>query len=103
MGLISQHVTLEKTPVQLLYEYGIKTGNVPFYMMERADGEAHQPLFIFSVTVGQITCTGQTCSGAHTVQYTSHAGKGQTRSKPHTPVLIKLTINVIHLYRSDSE
>lgn len=59
LGLACQHVLLDKTPVQLLHEYGTKTGNVPFYMMERADGEAHQPLFIFSLTIGDITCTGQ--------------------------------------------
>ncbi|XP_027020039.2 interferon-inducible double-stranded RNA-dependent protein kinase activator A homolog isoform X2 [Tachysurus fulvidraco] len=57
--LASQHVTCDKTPVQLLYEYGTKTGSEPFYMMERADGEAHQPLFIFSVTIGDVICSGQ--------------------------------------------
>ncbi|XP_060732569.1 interferon-inducible double-stranded RNA-dependent protein kinase activator A homolog isoform X1 [Tachysurus vachellii] len=58
LALASQHVTSDKTPVQLLYEYGTKTGSEPFYMMERADGEAHQPLFIFSVTIGDVTCSG---------------------------------------------
>ncbi|KAK3543696.1 hypothetical protein QTP70_027135 [Hemibagrus guttatus] len=59
LGLASQHVTSDKTPVQLLYEYGTKIGSVPSYIMERADGEAHQPLFIFNVTIGDITCSGQ--------------------------------------------
>ncbi|KAG7331073.1 hypothetical protein KOW79_005042 [Hemibagrus wyckioides] len=59
LGLAGQHVISDKTPVQLLYEYGTKTGSVPSYIMERADGEAHQPLFIFNVTIGDITCSGQ--------------------------------------------
>ncbi|XP_041857410.1 interferon-inducible double-stranded RNA-dependent protein kinase activator A homolog [Melanotaenia boesemani] len=48
-----------KTPIQILHEYGIKTGNLPVYVMERAEGEAHQPSFVFSMTIGDISCTGQ--------------------------------------------
>ncbi|XP_062861719.1 interferon-inducible double-stranded RNA-dependent protein kinase activator A homolog [Trichomycterus rosablanca] len=58
-GFATQHVALDKTPVQLLHEYGIKTDNMPSYVMDRADGEAHQRVYIFSVTIGDITCTGQ--------------------------------------------
>lgn len=29
------------------------------YVMERAEGEAHQPSFVFSVRVGDVSCTGQ--------------------------------------------
>lgn len=83
MGLAGQHVTSDKTPVQLLYEYGIKTGSVPSYIMERADGEAHQPLFIFNVTIGDITCSGQTHTG------------------PHSAVWVRLMMNLTHKNRPD--
>ncbi|XP_028249393.1 interferon-inducible double-stranded RNA-dependent protein kinase activator A homolog isoform X1 [Parambassis ranga] len=48
-----------KTPIQILQEYGTKSGNLPVYELEKAEGEAHQPSFIFSVTIGDICCTGQ--------------------------------------------
>uniref|UniRef100_A0A4W4FGG3 Protein kinase, interferon-inducible double stranded RNA dependent activator n=1 Tax=Electrophorus electricus TaxID=8005 RepID=A0A4W4FGG3_ELEEL len=59
LGLAYQHVPPDKTPVQVLHEYGTKTGSQPAYTVERADGEAHQPSFVLRVTVGDITCTGQ--------------------------------------------
>ncbi|XP_028847980.1 interferon-inducible double-stranded RNA-dependent protein kinase activator A homolog isoform X2 [Denticeps clupeoides] len=49
----------EKTPIQILHEYGTKTDSLPVYELEKAEGTAHQPTFIFNVTVGEITCTGQ--------------------------------------------
>ncbi|XP_007258025.1 interferon-inducible double-stranded RNA-dependent protein kinase activator A homolog isoform X2 [Astyanax mexicanus] len=55
----AQPVAADKTPIQVLHEYGSKTGRLPVYVMEKTDGEAHQPFFVFSVTVGDITCTGQ--------------------------------------------
>ncbi|KAL6484653.1 hypothetical protein MHYP_G00066980 [Metynnis hypsauchen] len=58
-AVAGQHVAADKTPIQVLHEYGAKTGRPPVYVMERADGEAHQPLFVFSVTVGDVTCSGQ--------------------------------------------
>lgn len=85
MALARQHVTHDKTPIQLLQEYGTKTGSVPFYMMERVDGEAHQPLFIFRVTIGDIICTGQTHTG------------------PHTAVWVRLELKLAHQNRSDSQ
>lgn len=48
-----------KTPIQILHEYGTKIGNLPVYTMEKAEGEAHQPSFIFNVTIGDVSCTGQ--------------------------------------------
>ncbi|CAB1346936.1 unnamed protein product [Coregonus sp. 'balchen'] len=48
-----------KTPIQVLHEYGTKIGNPPVYVMEKAEGEAHQPSFIFNVTIGDMSCTGQ--------------------------------------------
>nr|XP_020452131.1 interferon-inducible double-stranded RNA-dependent protein kinase activator A [Monopterus albus] len=48
-----------KTPIQILHEYGTKTGNLPVYVMEKAEGEAHQPSFVFCVTVGDVSCSGQ--------------------------------------------
>ncbi|KAF6727138.1 Interferon-inducible double-stranded RNA-dependent protein kinase A-like protein A [Oryzias melastigma] len=48
-----------KTPIQILHEYGIKSGNLPVYMLEKAEGQDHQPSFVFSVTVGEVTCVGQ--------------------------------------------
>ncbi|XP_072541206.1 interferon-inducible double-stranded RNA-dependent protein kinase activator A homolog [Salminus brasiliensis] len=58
-ALAVQPVAADKTPIQVLHEYGAKTGTLPVYVMEKADGEAHQPFFVFSVTVGDVTCTGQ--------------------------------------------
>uniref|UniRef100_A0A8C8JJR0 DRBM domain-containing protein n=1 Tax=Oncorhynchus tshawytscha TaxID=74940 RepID=A0A8C8JJR0_ONCTS len=51
-----------KTPIQVLHEYGTKMGNLPVYVMEKAEGEAHQPSFIFNVTIGDMSCTGQGAS-----------------------------------------
>uniref|UniRef100_A0A3Q3VQG7 DRBM domain-containing protein n=1 Tax=Mola mola TaxID=94237 RepID=A0A3Q3VQG7_MOLML len=48
-----------KTPIQILHEYGINKGSLPVYVMEKAEGEAHHPSFVFSVTIGEVTCTGQ--------------------------------------------
>lgn len=55
----SQKNNSGKTPIQILHEYGTKSGNLPVYMMERAEGEAHQPSFVFSVTVGDVSGTGR--------------------------------------------
>ncbi|KAL0183675.1 hypothetical protein M9458_019371, partial [Cirrhinus mrigala] len=46
----------EKTPIQILHEYGIKIGSAPVYELIQADGDTHQPSFMFSVTIGDITC-----------------------------------------------
>lgn len=48
-----------KTPIQLLQEYGTQTGKLPVYMLESAEGMAHQPSFLFSVRVGDVLCKGQ--------------------------------------------
>ncbi|KAM9803410.1 interferon-inducible double-stranded RNA-dependent protein kinase activator A homolog [Syngnathus typhle] len=48
-----------KTPIQILHEYGAKHDKVPVYMLEKAEGQAHQPSFAFSVTVGDVYCTGK--------------------------------------------
>ncbi|KAK2839823.1 hypothetical protein Q5P01_013563 [Channa striata] len=48
-----------KTPIQILHEHGTKSGNLPVYLMEKAEGEAHQPSFVFRVTIGDVSCTGQ--------------------------------------------
>ncbi|XP_070770911.1 interferon-inducible double-stranded RNA-dependent protein kinase activator A homolog [Enoplosus armatus] len=48
-----------KTPIQILHEYGTKSGNLPVYVMEKAEGEAHQPSFVFSVKIEDVSCTGQ--------------------------------------------
>nr|XP_046259208.1 interferon-inducible double-stranded RNA-dependent protein kinase activator A homolog isoform X2 [Scatophagus argus] len=55
----SQRPNPGKTPIQILHEYGTKTGNIPVYVMEKAEGEAHQPSFVFSVKIGDVSCTGQ--------------------------------------------
>ncbi|KAM7380506.1 hypothetical protein PAMP_003796 [Pampus punctatissimus] len=54
-----QRTNPAKTPIQILHEYGTKTGNLPVYVMEKAEGEAHQPSFIFSVRIADVSCTGQ--------------------------------------------
>ncbi|XP_047198677.1 interferon-inducible double-stranded RNA-dependent protein kinase activator A homolog isoform X3 [Hippoglossus stenolepis] len=48
-----------KTPIQILHEYGTKTGSLPVYVMEKAEGEAHQPSFVSSVTIGDVSSTVQ--------------------------------------------
>ncbi|XP_028291959.1 interferon-inducible double-stranded RNA-dependent protein kinase activator A homolog [Gouania willdenowi] len=48
-----------KTPLQILNEYGIRTGNLPVFVMEKEEGMAHEPTFVFSVTVGDVSCTGE--------------------------------------------
>ncbi|XP_069472209.1 interferon-inducible double-stranded RNA-dependent protein kinase activator A isoform X2 [Ambystoma mexicanum] len=48
-----------KTPIQLLQEYGIKTGKPPMYELEKAEGQAHLPSFTYKVTLDEIVCTGQ--------------------------------------------
>ncbi|XP_016424068.1 interferon-inducible double-stranded RNA-dependent protein kinase activator A homolog isoform X2 [Sinocyclocheilus rhinocerous] len=51
----------EKTPVQILHEYGIKMGSAPVYelIQAQAEGDMHQSSFMFSVTIGGITCKGR--------------------------------------------
>ncbi|XP_052004704.1 interferon-inducible double-stranded RNA-dependent protein kinase activator A homolog [Xyrauchen texanus] len=49
----------DKTPIQILHEYGIKVGSAPKYELLRADGDAHQPCFRFSVTIEEISCKGE--------------------------------------------
>ncbi|XP_062313766.1 interferon-inducible double-stranded RNA-dependent protein kinase activator A homolog isoform X1 [Osmerus eperlanus] len=62
-SLVSQHSPTPpcpgKTPIQILHEYGTKIGNIPVYTMEKAEGEAHQPSFVFNVTIGDVSSTGQ--------------------------------------------
>ncbi|KAK1166172.1 hypothetical protein AOXY_G12723 [Acipenser oxyrinchus oxyrinchus] len=48
-----------KTPIQLLHEYGTKIGKPPIYYMEKIEGHAHLPSFIFNVEIGDVTSTGQ--------------------------------------------
>ncbi|XP_040058517.2 interferon-inducible double-stranded RNA-dependent protein kinase activator A homolog isoform X1 [Gasterosteus aculeatus] len=55
----SQRTNPRKTPIQILHEYGTKSGNLPVYVMEKAEGEAHQPHFVFSVRIGDVDCSGQ--------------------------------------------
>lgn len=54
-----QMATPAKTPIQILHEYGTKNGSLPVYVMEKAEGEAHQPSFVFSVKIDEVSCTGQ--------------------------------------------
>ncbi|GLD67500.1 interferon-inducible double-stranded RNA-dependent protein kinase activator A [Lates japonicus] len=58
-ALETQRSNPAKTPIQILHEYGTKIGNLPVYVMEKAEGEAHQPCFVFSVKIGDVSCTGQ--------------------------------------------
>lgn len=58
-SLESHKLNPRKTPIQILHEHGTKTGILPVYVMEATEGEAHQPSFVFSVKVGDVTCTGQ--------------------------------------------
>lgn len=47
-----------KTPIQILHEYGTKLGKIPVYILEKEEGEAHQPTFVFNVTIGDVNCKG---------------------------------------------
>ncbi|XP_077583815.1 interferon-inducible double-stranded RNA-dependent protein kinase activator A homolog isoform X1 [Stigmatopora nigra] len=47
------------TPIQILHEYGVKHGKIPTYVLEKSEGEVHQPNFVFSVTVGEVCCKGE--------------------------------------------
>lgn len=58
----SQRTNPRKTPIQILHEYGTKSGNLPVYVMEKAEGEAHQPHFVFSVRIGDVDCSGELLS-----------------------------------------
>ncbi|XP_028662062.2 interferon-inducible double-stranded RNA-dependent protein kinase activator A homolog [Erpetoichthys calabaricus] len=48
-----------KTPIQMLQEYGALSGTPPVFEMLRTEGPAHLPHFIFSVKIGDVTCSGQ--------------------------------------------
>ncbi|XP_068602807.1 interferon-inducible double-stranded RNA-dependent protein kinase activator A homolog [Brachionichthys hirsutus] len=54
-----QSPNFRKTPIQVLHEYGTKRGSLPVYALEKAEGEDHQPRFVFSVTIRDVCCTGQ--------------------------------------------
>ncbi|XP_069589313.1 interferon-inducible double-stranded RNA-dependent protein kinase activator A isoform X1 [Ranitomeya imitator] len=47
-----------KTPIQLLHEFGIKTGSPPVYTLEKSEGQAHNPSFTFRVSIGEVSCIG---------------------------------------------
>ncbi|XP_075034743.1 uncharacterized protein LOC142097037 isoform X2 [Mixophyes fleayi] len=55
IGRLSAH----RTPVHLLYEYAARRGLSPVYMLEMVEGPSHQPLFKYSVTIANLTCTGE--------------------------------------------
>uniref|UniRef100_A0A8C1YQX8 Protein kinase, interferon-inducible double stranded RNA dependent activator n=1 Tax=Cyprinus carpio TaxID=7962 RepID=A0A8C1YQX8_CYPCA len=63
--MADSHVTMaqqrcqEKTPVQILHEHGIKIGRAPVYELIQSDGDTHQPCFMLTVTIGEITCKGR--------------------------------------------
>ncbi|CAH2305849.1 interferon-inducible double-stranded RNA-dependent kinase activator A [Pelobates cultripes] len=48
-----------KTPIQLLLEFGTKSGKPPVYTLEKAEGQAHHPSFTFRVVIGEISCIGE--------------------------------------------
>ncbi|XP_075036644.1 interferon-inducible double-stranded RNA-dependent protein kinase activator A [Mixophyes fleayi] len=48
----------DKTPIQLLHEFGMKTGSLPVYNFEKVEGRIHDPSFTFRVTIGEISCSG---------------------------------------------
>ncbi|XP_071977708.1 interferon-inducible double-stranded RNA-dependent protein kinase activator A isoform X1 [Engystomops pustulosus] len=52
-------VAPSKTPIQLLHEFGIKTGTPPVYALEKSEGQAHNPSFTFRVTIREISCIGE--------------------------------------------
>ncbi|KAM6985432.1 interferon-inducible double-stranded RNA-dependent protein kinase activator A homolog [Aplochiton taeniatus] len=93
-SLITQQLQTQnpgKTPIQVLHEYGTKTGNLPVYIMEKSEGEAHQPSFIFNVAIGDISCSGQGPS--------KKAAKHQAAKSALS--LLQLDFATINLHKSD--
>ncbi|XP_029557988.1 interferon-inducible double-stranded RNA-dependent protein kinase activator A homolog [Salmo trutta] len=82
-----------KTPIQVLHEYGTKIGNLPVYVMEKAEGEAHQPSFIFNVTIGDMSCTGQGASKKAAKHQAAESALNLLEIDPGTPLHIKKESN----------
>ncbi|XP_035630035.1 interferon-inducible double-stranded RNA-dependent protein kinase activator A homolog [Oncorhynchus keta] len=82
-----------KTPIQVLHEYGTKMGNLPVYVMEKAEGEAHQPSFIFNVTIGDMSCTGQGASKKAAKHKAAESALNLLEIDPGTPLHIKKESN----------
>ncbi|CAB1417311.1 unnamed protein product [Pleuronectes platessa] len=81
-----------KTPIQILHEYGTKTGSLPVYAMEKAEGEAHQPSFVFSVKIGDVSGTGQGSSKKAAKHQAAEAALSILQ-KDNPAVIIKSEIN----------
>ncbi|XP_055734649.1 interferon-inducible double-stranded RNA-dependent protein kinase activator A homolog [Salvelinus fontinalis] len=84
-----------KTPIQILHEYGTKIGNLPVYVMEKAEGEAHQPSFIFNVTIGDVSCTGQGSSKKAAKHQAAESALNLLEIDAGTPLHIKTESNGI--------
>ncbi|XP_061696929.1 interferon-inducible double-stranded RNA-dependent protein kinase activator A homolog isoform X2 [Syngnathoides biaculeatus] len=56
---VQRAIVTSKTPIQKLHEYGTKHGKIPTYVLEKAEGEAHRPSFVFSVTIGDVCAKGE--------------------------------------------
>ncbi|KAM9805179.1 interferon-inducible double-stranded RNA-dependent protein kinase activator A homolog [Neosynchiropus ocellatus] len=73
-----------KTPIQILHEYAIKSGKFPEFRMESAEGEAHQPRFIYRVTIGDVSCTGEGSSKKAAKQAAAEAAMRILQINPET-------------------
>lgn len=49
----------DKTPIQVLHEYGMKTKHFPVHECESSRMQIHEPSFTFRVTIGDIICTSE--------------------------------------------
>ncbi|KAM8857481.1 interferon-inducible double-stranded RNA-dependent protein kinase activator A homolog [Synchiropus picturatus] len=75
---------IHKTPIQILHEYGVKSGKFPEFLMESAEGEAHQPRFIYRVTIGGVSCTGEGSSKKAAKQAAAEAAMRSLQINPET-------------------
>lgn len=74
-----------KTPIQILNEFGVKSGKFPEFLMESAEGEAHQPRFIYRVTLGDVSCTGEGSSKKAARQAAAEVALRILQIHPETP------------------
>ncbi|XP_026523902.1 interferon-inducible double-stranded RNA-dependent protein kinase activator A [Notechis scutatus] len=72
-----------KTPIQLLLEYGTKARLNPEYEFEKAEGEVHMPVFTYKVTIGDIFATGEGPSKKIAKQRAAEAALNILKSNPN--------------------
>jgi len=59
VSLKNDEEIFNKTPISTLQEYCQKLGKTPRYDLTATEGRAHQPQFVFTCQVGDLTASGQ--------------------------------------------